>query len=89
MTARHLRLVDPAQAAQPVTPQAARAAVVALGQKYDLELFDALLALTAAHDDPAAAIRDLQDLRRNAVHVTGYVFDNVISHYAQRQRCAQ
>lgn len=89
MSARHLRLVDPAQATQPLTPEAARRAVVALGQKYDLELFDALLALTAAHDDPAAAIGDLQELRRNAVHVTGYVFDNVISHYAEREQWAQ
>lgn len=88
--ARHLRIVpDDGQPAAPLTAEDARGAVADLGQEHALRLFDALVAFTAAHDDPAAAVRDLQDMRRNALGVTTYIFDNVLDNYARRQRCAQ
>ena len=85
---RHLSLVHDNEPPPP-SARAARDAVVALGVKFDLELFDGLLALVAAHDDPDAAIRELRDMRQNAVHVIGYVFDNVIENHTRRRRCAQ
>lgn len=87
MSARHLRLVPNQPAGGSAAPPAKtpREAVLALSQQRDLELFDALDKLVSAHDDPDAALQELEQLRRNILHVTDFVFTNVAENCLRRR----
>lgn len=82
----HLRLVTEEPA--PLTAESARRAAGDLTQRYVLELMDALAALVDVHGDPATAAGEIADLRRSAVHLTGWTFD-VALEKVQRQRVAR
>lgn len=86
MNARHLRLVieEPA----PLDATAAHQAVGDLGQRFALQLMDALAALLDAHEDPAEAARDVAGLRSNLVHIADFTF-GVALEKAQRRQAAQ
>lgn len=83
--ARHLRLVTDEPA--PLDAKAAREAVGNVGLRKVLELTDALAALIDAHDDPAAAAKDVADLRRNIVGIVDYTFA-VAEEKLDLRRCA-
>lgn len=81
--ARHLRLVTEEPA--PLNAQTAHQAVGDLTQRYVLELMDALAALIDLHDDPGAVTRGVTELRRSAVHLTGWTFDVALEKVQRRQ----
>ena len=87
MSGRHLRAVPNDERTQPITPDSARAVVVALGQRFTLELFDALAALVATHGDDGRPLADLRAIRQNALQVIDYTFD-LIEDQAHRKRGA-
>jgi len=87
VSGRHLRAVPDDERIQPITPDSAQAVVVALGQRFTLELFDALAALVAAHADDGMPLADLRAIRQNALQVIDYTVD-LIEDPAHRKRGA-